>query len=147
MRLFMPQFKMMASRGLESVQHTRNHVHLRIQEVAEALQAQARDDMAPHALSQIDLTSPFQRECLAAFLAPIYARYEQHLRTRGMEHLQNLSSVHELRYRWLLLHRFLVAHGFSVASVEGFIGRQEDLAPDERGMWDSPLMFRVSEIE
>jgi hypothetical protein len=147
MRLFMPQFSMMASRGLESIPHTRNHVHLRIQEVAEALQRQARDDMAPHALSQIDLTKPDHRAALAAFLEPFYKRYDQHLHTREMEYIHRLDHVHELRYRWLLLHRFLVAHGFSAASVEEFIAQQEHLAPDDPGMWDSPLQVRVGEIE
>jgi hypothetical protein len=50
---------------------------------------------------------------------------EQHLRTPGMEHLQSLSSVNELRYRWLSLYRYLVAHGFSEARVDDFIGQQE----------------------
>jgi hypothetical protein len=74
MRLFMPQFKLMAARGFDSIQHTRNHVHLRIDEVVKVLQRQA--DMAPHALAHIDLTKPVQRAALAAFLAPIYARYD-----------------------------------------------------------------------
>jgi hypothetical protein len=149
MRLFMPQFKMMAARGLESVQHTRNHVQLRIQEVAEALQRQARADipLVPHALAHIDLTKPDQRAALAAFLVPIYARYEQHLRTREMEHLQSLSSVNELRYRWLSLHRFLVARGFSEASVEEFILQQEHLASSDQGMSRSPLQLAAREIE
>ncbi len=126
-RLFMPQFKLMPARGFDSIQHTLDHVHLRIQEVAEALQAQARAEIpvAPLDLSNINLASPFQRACLAAFLAPIYARYEEHLHTREMEYLARLTSVKELQYRWLLLHRFLVEHGFSVASVEEFVGQQQ----------------------
>jgi hypothetical protein len=147
--LFMPQFKLMAAR--ESIQRTLDHVHVRIQEVAEALQRQALadppvyDEIRCHAFSTLDLTSPLQRKSLAVILAPIYARYKQHLRTREMEYLESLRSDIELQYRWLTLHRFLVEHGFTETNVEKFIAQQQTLDPEARELWNSP--FGADELE
>jgi hypothetical protein len=152
-RLFLPQFKLMAARGLESIQHTLDHVHLRIQEVAEALQRQAHadppvyDELRRQAFLTLNLTDPLQRTALAAYLTPIYERYEQHLRTREMEYLASLTSVKVLQYRWLLLHRFLVEHGFTEESVDEFIAQQQHLDPDAREVWNSPLVIGSSELE
>jgi hypothetical protein len=151
--LFMPQFKLMAARGFDSRQLTLDHVHIRIQEVAEALQEQAKaepplyDEPRQQAFSTLNLTDPLQRSALAAYLKPIYERYERHLHTPEMQYLQRLDHVIQLRYRWLMLHRFLVEHGFTEESVEEFIAQQQHLHPEAREMWGSPVVNGSDELQ
>ena len=140
MRLFAEQFRMMNSYWARRKVWIRRQVQLRIKEVAAALQREAQAGTARSEFMQIDLGNIHHRDALAEFLKPIYGCYTTYLRGHSeLEYLFSLSHQRNLRELWLLLHNYLMEHGFSETKVQEFIAWQESLNPSP----DPPLGLAI----
>jgi hypothetical protein len=92
------------------------HIILRVRQIAESV---SRTWLHGHV---INTASPCQRSALASFLSPIYAHFENFLRTPGLQYLSHIQAngQYPVDMVWYKLHLFLTQNGFSIENVDAF---------------------------